>query len=136
MMESFQSRRAPRTDSVCISDLTIKELTKLNVNLVMKLISCYYRKNIKLKLPNDILVNRRKICGILQEKVQKKGINYLIVGIGLNLIKSPNIKENPTTSLYELTKKKLNTKKVSEQLRLLFLVVLAGEVLSFLKNLG
>mgnify|MGYP001259738865 CR=1 FL=1 len=101
-------------------DLTIKELTKLNVNLVMKLISCYYRKNIKLKLPNDILVNRRKICGILQEKVQKKGINYLIVGIGLNLIKSPNIKENPTTSLYELTKKKLNTKKVSEQLMLIY----------------
>ena len=102
-------------------DLTLRELTKENVNLVIKLISYYYKKKIKLKLPNDILINRRKICGILQEKVQKNGINYLIVGIGLNLVKSPNIKEYPTTNLYELTKKKLNTEKVSKQLMLIYI---------------
>tara|TARA_B100001250_G_C19701006_1_gene744763 strand:+ start:570 stop:1103 length:534 start_codon:yes stop_codon:yes gene_type:complete len=101
-------------------DLTLRELTKANVNLVIKLISYYYKKNIKLKLPNDILINKSKICGILQEKVQKNGINYLIVGIGLNLVKSPNIKEYPTTNLYELTKKKLNTEKVSKQLMLIY----------------
>ena len=30
-------------------------------------------------------------------------IIILIVGIGLNLIKSPKIKEYPTTNLYDLT---------------------------------
>ena len=61
-----------------------------------------------------------KICGILQEIVHKNGVKYLIVGIGLNLIKSPNIKDYPTTNLYDLTKKKLSIKKLTKQLVLIY----------------
>ncbi len=89
------------------NNLTLKQLTKVNAKLIIKLISHYYKKKIKIKLPNDILIKQRKICGILQETVQKNGVTYLIVGIGLNLVKSPNIKNYPTTSLYELTKTKI-----------------------------
>ena len=74
------------------NNLTLKQLTKVNAKLIIKLISHYYKKKIKIKLPNDILIKQRKICGILQETVQKNGVTYLIVGIGLNLVKSPNIK--------------------------------------------
>ena len=101
-------------------DLTLKQLTIINANLMIKLISFYYRKKIKLKLPNDILINKKKICGILQESIQKKGIKYLIVGIGLNLAKSPNIKGYPTTNLYELTKIKINANNVTKQLILIY----------------
>ena len=98
-------------------NLTLKELTKINANLIIKLISFYYKKKIKLKLPNDILINKKKICGILQETVQKNDIQYLIVGIGLNLVKSPKIKEYPTTNLYDLTKYKISVNKISKELK-------------------
>ena len=101
-------------------NLTLKQLTIINTNLIIKLISFYYRKKIKLKLPNDIMINKKKICGILQETIQKNGIKYLIVGIGLNLVKSPNIKAYPTTNLYELTKTKINANNVSKQLILIY----------------
>ena len=102
------------------TNLTLKQLTIINTNLIIKLISFYYKKKVKIKLPNDILINKKKICGILQETIQKNGINYLIVGIGLNLLKSPNIQGYPTTNLYELTKTKINVNKASKQLMLIY----------------
>jgi len=101
-------------------DLTLKQLTIINTNLIIKLITLYYKKKIKVKLPNDILINKKKVCGILQETVQKNGIKYLIVGIGLNLVKSPNIQGYPTTNLYELTKAKINVNKATKQLMLIY----------------
>ena len=101
-------------------NLTLKQLTIINTNLIIKLISFYYKKKLKIKLPNDILINKKKVCGILQETIQKNGIKYLIVGIGLNLVKSPNIQGYPTTNLYELTKRKINANKVSKQLMLIY----------------
>ena len=97
-------------------NLTLKQLTILNAKLIIKLISYYYQNKIKLKLPNDILIKKRKICGILQETVQKNDVTYLVIGIGLNLVKSPNIENCPTTNLYELTKKKLSAKKMTKEL--------------------
>jgi len=101
-------------------NLSLKQLTRANVQLIMKLISRYYNNKIKLKLPNDILINKRKICGILQETIQKNGVQYLIVGIGLNLVKSPNIKGYRTTNLYELTKTKISVNKVTKDLILIY----------------
>ena len=98
-------------------NLTLKQLTKFNANLVIKLISQYYNKKIKLKLPNDIMVNKKKICGILQETIKKNNIQYLIVGIGLNLVRSPQINKYPTTSLYDLTNSKINVNKISKELK-------------------
>ena len=63
---------------------------------------------------------KKKICGILQEIVHKNKIKYLVVGIGLNLVKSPNIKNYPTTNLYEITKNKINANNVSNQLVLVY----------------
>ena len=97
-------------------NLSLKQLTKVNAKLIIKLISRYYKNEIKLKLPNDILINKRKVCGILQETVEKNGIRYLIVGIGINLVKSPYIKGYPTTNLYELTNIKINANKMSKEL--------------------
>ena len=98
-------------------DLTLEQLTKLNVKLIIRLLSRYYKKKINIKMPNDILIKKKKICGILQETVQKKNIKYLIVGIGLNLVKSPNIPSYPTTNMYDLTKKKLCLNTIIKELK-------------------
>lgn len=54
---------------------------------------------ITIKEPNDILINKKKICGILIESLISKKKIFLIAGIGLNLYKSPNINNYKTTFL-------------------------------------
>jgi len=40
----------------------------------------------QIKWPNDVLINGRKVCGILIESdVSKKVVNYAILGIGINV---------------------------------------------------
>jgi len=102
--------------------LSLKQLTKFNCLLVRKLLKKYYKKKIIFKKPNDLLIDKKKICGILQETFKRFDKRYLIVGIGINLIKNPNIKNYPTTNLLDLTNKKIsktilenNLKKIFEQ---------------------
>ncbi|MDR0948109.1 MAG: biotin--[acetyl-CoA-carboxylase] ligase [Lachnospiraceae bacterium] len=43
---------------------------------------------VQIKWPNDILLNRRKVCGILLELITHENqMQYIIVGIGINLRK-------------------------------------------------
>ena len=105
-----------------LENLTIRlnQLTKINCILVKKLLSLYYKKKIIFKKPNDLLINKKKICGILQETINKFNKKYLIVGIGINLIKNPYIKNYPTTNLYLLTNKKIRKKKIESELKDIF----------------
>ena len=109
-------------------NLTLKQLTKFNANLVIKLISQHCNKKIRLKPPNDIIVNKKKICGILQETIIKNNIQYLIVGIGLNLVTSPKINQYPTTSLYDLTNSKISINKISKELKDMYKNFLKSQV--------
>ena len=52
-------------------NLTLKQLTKFNANLVIRLISQYYKKKIKLKLPNDIMVNKKKYVEFYKKQLKK-----------------------------------------------------------------
>jgi BirA family biotin operon repressor/biotin-[acetyl-CoA-carboxylase] ligase len=101
-------------------DSSIKKLTRINCLLVKKLISKFYKKEIFFKSPNDLLINKKKISGILQEIIIKDDKKYLIVGIGINIVKSPNINKYPTTNLLEVVGKKLDYKKMVNQLKLIF----------------
>ena len=87
--------------------LPLKDLTKVNCFFVKKLLSNFYKGKIVIKKPNDLLINNMKISGILQETVSKSGKLFIIVGIGVNLIKSPILKNYPTTNLLDLTRVKI-----------------------------
>ena len=76
----------------------------------------YYKKKIKVKEPNDLLINKKKISGILQEVFTKSNQTFLIVGIGINILKSPNIDNYPTTSLLDLTHIKIDKNNVIHKL--------------------
>ena len=52
--------------------------------------------------------------------MNKFNSTYLIVGIGVNLIKSPIIKNYPTTNLRELINKDISKKKVELELKKIF----------------
>ena len=70
--------------------------------------------DIKIKKPNDILINGGKISGVLIEtKISSKKINSIIIGIGLNINqKKFSFKENNPTSLFKLINKELNREEV------------------------
>ncbi len=97
-------------------NLNLAKLSKINLNIVKILLSMYTKEKINLKKPNDIIINKKKICGILQETVNKKGTDYYIVGIGLNVNNKPKIKKYPTICLKELINKKIKIKDISNNL--------------------
>ena len=101
-------------------NLSLTRLTKINCLLIKKLLTNYYKKNIIFKKPNDLLVQKKKISGILQETVSILDNKFLIVGIGINIKKSPKIKDYPTTCLDELTNKSINKREIENKLKLIF----------------
>ena len=101
-------------------NLTLSQITKLNCLLVKKMISKYYKKKITYKKPNDLLIKGKKISGILQEIINKNNKKSLIVGIGLNLVKNPKIRNYPTVNLNDLINKKVSKKKIEIELKNVF----------------
>ncbi len=101
-------------------NLSINTITKINCLLVKKLLSTLTRKKIIFKKPNDLLIDRKKICGILQEVIYLNKKKFLITGIGINIIKNPYIKNYPSTNLQEVTKKSISKINVENKLKQLF----------------
>jgi BirA family biotin operon repressor/biotin-[acetyl-CoA-carboxylase] ligase len=46
----------------------------------------YCPQQVQIKWPNDVLINKKKVCGILTEmKTTGKKVDYVIIGIGINI---------------------------------------------------
>jgi len=94
------------------------EFSIINSILISDVIKQYSnKKNINLKFPNDIFLNGKKICGLLQEVITFLNKKFLIIGVGLNIISNPNIidRYQATNILFE-TKKNLDVKEVIDQI--------------------
>ena len=100
--------------------LTLGELTKINCLLVRKLLLHFYKGKITIKKPNDLFIHGKKISGILQETLTKSGETFIIIGIGINLVKSPKIKNYPTINLFELVNKRLDKTVIENELKVFF----------------
>jgi len=105
-----------------IEDLQI--LTILAAFSVAKILKEDFKFEPFIKLPNDVYVNGKKICGILTENVIfGKEIKNSIVGIGLNtnIEKFPKDLENIATSVKIELKKEVDNKellkKILEEIR-------------------
>lgn len=74
-----------------------------------------FELNVKIKWPNDVLVNNKKISGILVEtSVDNDCVNYAIVGIGINVnmdVRDTEI-SNIATSIFNETNKEIDNDKV------------------------
>ena len=102
------------------AQLSLKDLTKVNCFLVKRFLSNFYKAKITIKIPNDLLINNMKISGILQETLSKSDEKFIIVGIGINLIKSPAIKKYFTTNLFDLSGVKITPKDASLKLKKIY----------------
>ena len=99
-----------------------EELMKLSAALsiltaveVAKEVEKYDIDNVSIKWPNDILINDKKVCGILLEGQVPE---YLVVGVGLNVNQKefPNGLRRPATSLSLETKEDINIDELKERL--------------------
>ena len=94
-----------------------KEFSVLNPLILKKLLSRYTNLNIKIKKPNDLLINNNKVCGILQEtlKIEKK--IFLVIGVGVNTIISPRSENIKAISLKETSKVMVKNMDILENLK-------------------
>ena len=94
-----------------------KEFYVINPLILKKLLSRYTNLNIKIKKPNDLLINNNKVCGILQEtlKIEKK--LFLVIGVGVNTIISPKSKNIKAISLKESSKVIVKNLDILENLK-------------------
>lgn len=83
-----------------------------NLRIIKKILSNYIKSKIKIKRPNDITVNKKKICGILNETLFYNDLKFLVIGIGINIVSSPNIRDYPTTNLNEITNRRVSKTKL------------------------
>ena len=100
--------------------LSLKDLTKVNCFLVKKFLSNFYKGKITIKKPNDLLIKKMKISGILQEILTKSGEKFIVIGVGINLIKSPSIKDYLTTNLFDLTGIKITPNNAALKLKKIY----------------
>ena len=90
------------------------EFSIINPVIISKVIEHFCKKKeISFKWPNDVFVNGKKICGILQELITLNKKQFLIIGIGLNVVSNPKIKTKyKATNIYLETQKKPSINKI------------------------
>lgn len=115
--------------NVYFSFILGKKLTSFeNLNYINLLIAYSLREtilkiipnkkdDIKYKWPNDILIDGKKISGILIEiEYSKNQEMYIIVGVGINLNITPDVPNYPVTALINYSNIKINPLLFTENL--------------------
>ena len=87
----------------------VENMQEYSLKVLLKCLKKIFKSNIfKIKKPNDLLINTKKISGILVESFKYKNKLYAIIGFGVNLNKNPNIKNYKTTNLKKVFNKKID----------------------------
>ena len=104
------SKKGDLTCSYLINkDFKINEIGKINIWFSIVLLSLLKRKfpkkKFKIKWPNDIYLNNKKLAGVLIEtNIVKNKIKSLIIGLGVNFVSSPKNLDYKTISVSSFSK--------------------------------
>lgn len=102
-----------------LSPSYISRITLMTAVAIVKVIKVCTQIKSQIKWPNDILINEKKVCGILTEmSAELDIINWVVVGIGINVNINhrefpENIQEN-TISLKETSRKEISRVKLAQ----------------------
>lgn len=111
-------------------NMTASELPLLSMKTSLALVRVLKHENNSLlttiKWPNDIYANGKKIAGILIENsLSSSKVQHSILGIGMNVNEKVFPDDLPNaTSLFLLTKKEYDIKKLAEKVRLAVMHIL------------
>jgi BirA family biotin operon repressor/biotin-[acetyl-CoA-carboxylase] ligase len=81
---------------------SFQEFSIINPVIILDILKNYCdEEKLRLKFPNDIMYDGKKICGLLQEHIIQNERKFLIIGIGLNIVSNPNINNGyKATNIY------------------------------------
>jgi BirA family transcriptional regulator, biotin operon repressor / biotin---[acetyl-CoA-carboxylase] ligase len=102
---ALQSKEVPTT--LTLLPLQVGILIAERIDKIMKQICRSPDVTVKLKWPNDVLVNQQKVAGVLIESMVIDGDIWLIIGIGVNIAVAPQVptegpnRGRPATCLQE-----------------------------------
>ena len=83
------------------------EFSIINPVIISKVIKNLYKEHkISVKWPNDIFINGKKVCGILQELITHNNKKFLIIGVGININSYENFFLNLNNYNFSSYKKK------------------------------
>lgn len=96
----------------------LQTLTILAAFIVAKTIKENFNLEPFIKLPNDVWINGKKVCGILTESVIGKEVKSSVIGIGLNtnIDKFPKELEKTATSLKIELGKEVDNEKILKEI--------------------
>ncbi|MEC8097602.1 MAG: biotin--[acetyl-CoA-carboxylase] ligase [Bacteroidota bacterium] len=100
-----------------INNIDIFEINKIVCLAVLQVLKYYEIPELKIKWPNDILSEKKKIAGILLEPVIRgKNILGLIIGVGIN-INQKNFEKLPcASSMSVITKQNFSIDEIFKKL--------------------
>ena len=95
------------------------QITLLMALAVAKVVSEWLHLEARIKWPNDVVVNKKKVCGILTEMQLKGGaIDFVVVGTGVNVNQksiSEDLQESATSLLLEKNRLALMAENIDKQ---------------------
>ena len=71
----------------------------VTANSIIGFLKRYIKEKINIKWPNDINIIDSKIAGIMTEIMDSNSQKYIIIGTGINILKSPKIQNYQTCCL-------------------------------------
>ena len=102
---ALQSKEVPTT--LTLLPLQVGILIAERIDKIMKQICRSPDVTVRLKWPNDVLINQQKVAGVLIESMVIDGDIWLIIGIGVNIAVAPQVptegpnRGRPATCLQE-----------------------------------
>jgi len=107
----------------------IKKITKTNCLLIKKVLKKLTFEKITIKPPNDLLIKKQKVCGILQETIVYNKRKFIVVGVGINITQSPIINNYPTSYINKYSKNKINKYSIFANIKKTYEKSLTGNLI-------
>tara|TARA_B100001996_G_scaffold61677_1_gene44165 strand:+ start:891 stop:1436 length:546 start_codon:yes stop_codon:yes gene_type:complete len=101
-------------------NIKFDKFSVLNPRIIKNLLEKYSKYKIFIKWPNDLLVKKRKLCGILQEVIEHNNKKFLIIGIGINTKISPKNKNFKSISLSTCSNRIIKNNEILIKIKLAY----------------
>ncbi len=115
----YTSQKGNIAFSICIfpncKPENLKNITKAIAEILVDIFKDFYKIDIKIKSPNDLIINRKKVGGILTEtRLNGENVKDLVIGIGINITKKDFEEEikDTATSIYKEFKIKVDNERI------------------------
>lgn len=115
--------------AVKCSDISIPNtlLNYYTAMIIRNFLANMTQADVKIKWPNDIIMNGKKVCGILIEKKKIDNIEYFIIGIGINVLQKDFSNLPKAGSIFTTTGESIDLQYFTEQFHTCF----SDEILSY-----